>query len=111
MSAIGLRADIFGSKADIRFERSRTADLCPLLGVKRTCLFASQMSAFDPKRTCPPFGAATQFDTIACPEPRGLDATPRVHIASRWCGGRLAACGARPAAGNAGHWLPQQRIS
>ena len=24
---------------------------CPLLGVKRTCLFASHMSAFDPKRT------------------------------------------------------------
>ena len=24
---------------------------CPLLGVKRTCLFALQMSAFDPKRT------------------------------------------------------------
>ena len=23
---------------------------CPLLGVKRTCLFALQMSAFDPKR-------------------------------------------------------------
>jgi hypothetical protein len=24
---------------------------CPLLGVKRTCLFALHMSAFDPKRT------------------------------------------------------------
>ena len=24
---------------------------CPLLGVKRTCSFALQMSAFDPKRT------------------------------------------------------------
>src|SRR5215471_9753464 len=24
---------------------------CPLLGVKRTCLFAPHMSAFDPKRT------------------------------------------------------------
>jgi hypothetical protein len=24
---------------------------CPLSGVKRTCLFALQMSAFDPKRT------------------------------------------------------------
>ena len=24
---------------------------CPLLGVKRTCHFALQMSAFDPKRT------------------------------------------------------------
>ena len=26
---------------------------CPLLGVKRTWLFAAQMSAYDPKRTCP----------------------------------------------------------
>ena len=25
----------------------------PLSGVKRTCLLALQMSAFDPKRTCP----------------------------------------------------------
>ena len=30
------------------FKRSRE---CPLLGVKRTCRFALQMSAFDPKRT------------------------------------------------------------
>ena len=41
-------------KADIRFERSRTADLCPLLGVERTSRFALQMSAFDPKRTSLP---------------------------------------------------------
>jgi hypothetical protein len=26
-------------------------DQCPLLGVKRTCLFALHMSAIDPKRT------------------------------------------------------------
>ena len=25
---------------------------CPLLGIKRTCHFALQMSAFDPKRVC-----------------------------------------------------------
>ena len=34
---------------------------CPLSGVKRTCRFALQMSAFDPKRTCnsqPPHPAA-----------------------------------------------------
>ena len=35
-----------GSKADIP-----SATECPLLGVKRTCLFAPQISAFDPKRT------------------------------------------------------------
>ena len=27
---------------------------CPLSGVKRTCLFALHMSAYDPKRTLPP---------------------------------------------------------
>ena len=54
MSALGVIADIFGTKADIRFDRSRTAVSCPLLGVKRTCLFALQMSAFDPKRTRAP---------------------------------------------------------
>jgi putative tryptophan/tyrosine transport system substrate-binding protein len=31
------------------------ASQCPLLGVKRTCLFALQMSACDPKRTFAPF--------------------------------------------------------
>jgi len=40
MSAIGGRADIFGTNADIRFDRSRTAVLCPLLGAKRTWPFA-----------------------------------------------------------------------
>ena len=34
-------------KADIRLCTAQ----CPLSGVKRTCLFALQMSAFDPKRT------------------------------------------------------------
>ena len=29
----------------------RRAGKCPLSGVKRTCLFALHMSAFDPKRT------------------------------------------------------------
>ena len=29
----------------------RRAGQCPLSGVKRTCLFAPHMSAFDPKRT------------------------------------------------------------
>ena len=37
----------FGTKRTLRY---RTCE-CPLLGVKRTWLFALQMSAFDPKRT------------------------------------------------------------
>jgi hypothetical protein len=51
MSAIGtkrtqdsaLHMSAFGSKADKR--------KCLLLAAKRTCLFALQMSAYDPKRT------------------------------------------------------------
>ena len=31
----------------------QTCCKCPLLGVKRTCHFALQMSAYDPKRTFP----------------------------------------------------------
>ena len=34
---------------------------CPLLGVKRTCHFALQMSAFDPKRTSLPPSSACDF--------------------------------------------------
>ena len=44
---------------------------CPLLGVKRTCRFALQMSANDPKRTLlarrpTPFRAVSRLATIAC---------------------------------------------
>jgi hypothetical protein len=40
---------------------------CPLLGVKRTCLFALHMSAFDPKRTSRAFpsSAFTGYDSLA----------------------------------------------
>ena len=36
---------------------------CPLLGVKRTCRFALQMSAYDPKRTSP--SLLTPFFNVA----------------------------------------------
>ena len=40
---------------DVRYwHKADIAELhctCPLLGVKRTCLFALHMSAYDPKRT------------------------------------------------------------
>ena len=42
----GQRNVRFWPKADISLRRT-----CPLLGVKRTCHFALQMSANDPKRT------------------------------------------------------------
>ena len=51
ISAFGCRADIFGSQATLRLRRSRIANSCPLLGVKRTCQLAGEMSAYDPKRT------------------------------------------------------------
>ena len=41
MSAIGTK------------QTSPNARTCPLLGEKRTCSFALQMSAYDPKRTSP----------------------------------------------------------
>jgi hypothetical protein len=41
----------FGGKADMTF--CGCLLLRSLLGVERTCLFALQMSAFDPKRTFP----------------------------------------------------------
>ena len=41
----------FGGKADMAFCENPLSR--SLLGVKRTCLFALQMSAYDPKRTLP----------------------------------------------------------
>ena len=40
---------------------------CPLLGVKRTCLFALHMSAFDPKRTWRTFPSAglSRYDAVS----------------------------------------------
>jgi hypothetical protein len=47
---------------------SRATDQCPLLGVKLTCRFALQMSAFDPKRTSAVQDPASQrtSDHLAC---------------------------------------------
>ena len=42
----------FGGKADMNFFGNPLSR--SLLGVKRTCRFALQMSAFDPKRTLAP---------------------------------------------------------
>ena len=49
---------------------SRARDQCPLSGVKRTCLFALQMSANDPKRTfavyLTPSRATVRIATMSC---------------------------------------------
>jgi hypothetical protein len=36
---------------------ANSSEQCPLSGVKRTCLFALRMSAFDPKRTLAAYAA------------------------------------------------------
>jgi hypothetical protein len=49
-----LRAALKFFAAPVRFEGGedrRSAQSVSLLGVKRTCVFAAHMSAFDPKRT------------------------------------------------------------
>jgi hypothetical protein len=48
-SIVAPHTSAFGGKADTTFRGSPL--LRSLLGVKRTSLFAAQMSAFDPKRT------------------------------------------------------------
>ena len=40
-----------GASASAARSKVAAADQCPLSGVKRTCHFALQMSAYDPKRT------------------------------------------------------------
>src|SRR5262245_28673330 len=71
-----------------------TSLLMSLSGVKRTCRFALQMSAFDPKRTSAPL-PMNEFKPLRWS--RGRDETTRVHIVgSRECG--VAARRARAAA-------------
>jgi hypothetical protein len=73
-------------KADIR-----STQLMSFSGVKRTCLFAAQMSAFDPKRTL--LAIKCEFDLrsqYASLESWGLEEareTARVPHASRRRGG------------------------
>ena len=52
MSLSALHMSAFGGKADMAVCENPL--LRSLLGVKRTCRFALQMSAFDPKRTSAP---------------------------------------------------------
>src|SRR4029453_7733878 len=76
-----------------------------LLRVKRTSLFAAQMSAFDPKRTCcPRFAILNQHDALyrtRC----GHDAA-EVHPPSRCIGGGVAVLGARSASKTAVYRVP-----
>ena len=51
--AVALHESAFGGKADMTVCRSPLSR--SLLGVERTSLFAAQMSAYDPKRTCGTF--------------------------------------------------------
>jgi hypothetical protein len=47
-------------------KRWQAAPQCPLSGVKRTSLFAAQMSAYDPKRTCTRFVTAIATASAKC---------------------------------------------
>jgi|SRR5450759_2676635 hypothetical protein len=47
---------------------------------------------------------------MTSPELGGRNATARVHIASRWCGGNVAARGVGTAAGHAGDRFSQRRV-
>jgi hypothetical protein len=82
MSAFGVRADIFGSRATLRLRRSRIAISCPLLGVKRTWLgrfaIALQMSANDPKRTL-----ACPLTSLACAKHFGASTLRRPRSTRR----------------------------
>ena len=52
------------SQADPKPVREHSHPKCPLSGVKRTCLIAAQMSAFDPKRTFSPWRKCSDLHSI-----------------------------------------------
>jgi hypothetical protein len=52
----------FGGKADMTKRKYPLLQL--QLGVKRTCLVAPHMSAYDPKRTCPPASARLRYRAL-----------------------------------------------
>ena len=66
---------------------SRCDHECPLSGVKRTCHFALQMSAYDPKRTSTSSGGPLQIGTMLFSERR---AAMRRRQFIRLLGGTLA---------------------
>ena len=74
-------------------------DQCPLLGVKRTCHFAPQMSAYNPKRTWAPFKRLISADTMLVPSVGGDNEAARVRHVSRRCGGVVGGHRTRTAAG------------
>src|SRR5262249_7002729 len=90
-SASALHMSAFGGKADMAF--SGKSLLRSLLGVERTCPFALQMSAYDPKRTWSRMldWADTVFSL------GGGNAAARIPCVSRRCGGRVST--RRPRAG------------
>ena len=53
---------------------------CPLLGVKRTCRFALQMSAFDPKRTSASRGAQIFLTLNVKLRAKPFDPSQRIYL-------------------------------
>src|SRR5262245_13329034 len=107
----------FGGKADMSFAGSPLSR--SLLGVKRTWAGAVRMSAFDPKRTSPQSASLTDsLQSVILLVGTGvilalerLYAPARFHQRYCWLRGRMAAYGARAAAGHPGHRLSQQQIT
>jgi ABC transporter substrate binding protein len=88
----------FDGKADMAFCGGPL--LRSLLGVKRTCLVALHMSAFDPKRTSTSSGWLLQVGTLLFYERRGGDEATPIHTFARRHVG-VAGCGACAAIRNA----------
>src|SRR5215468_7200121 len=79
-------------------------------GVKRACLCALHMSADDPKRTSAPFGIRVKVATICCPSLGGDNEAARVHYASWWRRGDMAAHGERAARSDTGYRISRSTI-
>src|SRR5262249_61940138 len=82
----------------IRSRKSLPPRSRPHMGVKRTCRFAPQMSAFDPKRTLSSFLNGLRLNRYDCSvlSLGGGNETARVHQPSLWRDDRVADYGACP---------------
>src|SRR5262245_61200367 len=103
--AIASQMSAFGGKADTTSSGDPLSRL--LLGGNRTWLFATHMSAYDPKRTSDSSLNEPRLNRYDCSVQRlgGRKEATRVHQACRRCGGRIAVGGARTAAGDTGDWI------
>src|SRR5215475_11630955 len=96
----------FGGKVDTISSGDPLSRL--LLEENRTWLFATHMSAYDPKRTSEDSSLnEPRLNRYDCSVQRlgGSNEATRVHQPCRRCGGRIAVGGARTAVGDTGDWI------